>query len=208
MRSVIKVAKTVDEAIRQALIELDANKDDVNIEVVEEPSKGVFGLFGVRDAKVKVSVSYDIVEIADNFLSKTLSAMDIKAVNVIKKEGNNLLIDITDISSTDMGILIGKRGNTLDAIQYLLSLAINKRKENYIKVVLDTKGYRAKREETLVRLAHKMSEKAKYSKRPIKLEPMNPYERRIIHSALQNIENIATYSEGNDPYRRVVIQSK
>lgn len=208
MRSVIKVAKTVDEAIKQALIELDANKDDVNIEVVEEPSKGVFGLFGVRDAKVKVSVSYDIIEIADNFLSKTLSAMDIKAVNVIQKEGNNLLIDITDISSTDMGILIGKRGNTLDAIQYLLSLAINKRKENYIKVVLDTKGYRAKREETLVRLAHKMAEKAKYSKRPIKLEPMNPYERRIIHSALQNIENIATYSEGNDPYRRVVIQSK
>lgn len=208
MRSVIKVAKTVDEAIKQALIELDANKDDVNIEVVEEPSKGVFGLFGVRDAKVKVSVPYDIIEIADNFLSKTLSAMDIKAVNVIQKEGNNLLIDITDISSTDMGILIGKRGNTLDAIQYLLSLAINKRKENYIKVVLDTKGYRAKREETLVRLAHKMAEKAKYSKRPIKLEPMNPYERRIIHSALQNIENIATYSEGNDPYRRVVIQSK
>jgi spoIIIJ-associated protein len=208
MRSVIKVSKTVDEAIKQALIELDANEDDVNIEVIEEPSKGVFGLFGVRDAKVKVSVSYDIIEIADNFLSKTLSAMDIKAVNVIKKDGNNLIIDITDISSTDMGILIGKRGNTLDAIQYLLSLAINKRKENYIKVVLDTKGYRAKREETLIRLAHKMAEKAKYSKRPIKLEPMNPYERRIIHSALQNIENIATYSEGNDPYRRVVIQSK
>ena len=208
MRSVIKVAKTVDEAIKQALIELDANEDDVNIEVIEEPSKGVFGLFGVRDAKVKVSVSHDIIEIADNFLSKTLSAMDIKAVNVIKKDGNNLIVDITDISSTDMGILIGKRGNTLDAIQYLLSLAINKRKENYIKVVLDTKGYRAKREETLIRLAHKMAEKAKYSKRPIKLEPMNPYERRIIHSALQNIENIATYSEGNDPYRRVVIQSK
>ena len=208
MRSVIKVAKTVDEAIKHALIELDANEDDVNIEIMEEPSKGVFGLFGVRDAKVKVSVSYDIIEIADNFLSKTLSAMDIKAVNVIKKDGNNLIIDITDISSTDMGILIGKRGNTLDAIQYLLSLAINKRKENYVKVVLDTKGYRAKREETLIRLAHKMAEKAKYSKRPIKLEPMNPYERRIIHSALQNIENIATYSEGNDPYRRVVIQSK
>ena len=208
MRSVIKVSKTVDEAIKQALIELDANEDDVNIEVIEEPSKGVFGLFGVRDAKIKVSVSYDIIEIADNFLSKTLSAMDIKAVNVIKKDGNNLIIDITDISSTDMGILIGKRGNTLDAIQYLLSLAINKRKENYIKVVLDTKGYRAKREETLIRLAHKMAEKAKYGKRPIKLEPMNPYERRIIHSALQNIENIATYSEGNDPYRRVVIQSK
>lgn len=208
MRSVIKVSKTVDEAIKQALIELDVNEDDVNIEIMEEPSKGFFGLIGVKDAKVKVSVVYDFIEIADNFLSKILSAMNIKAVNIIKKEGNNLLIDVTDISSTDMGILIGKRGNTLDAIQYLLSLAINKKNENYVKVVLDTKGYRAKREETLIRLAHKMSEKAKYGKRPIKLEPMNPYERRIIHSALQNIEGITTYSEGNDPYRRVVIQSK
>ena len=208
MRSVIKVSKTVDEAIKQALIELDANVDDVNIEVIEEPSKGLFGLIGVKDAKVKVTIVYDIVEITDEFLSKTLAAMNIKASNVIRKEGNNLLIDITDINSTDMGILIGKRGNTLDAIQYLLSLAVNKRKEKYVKVVLDTKGYRAKREETLIRLAHKMCEKAKYGKRPIKLEPMNPYERRIIHSALQNIEGITTYSEGNDPYRRVVIQSK
>lgn len=204
MRSVIKVSKTVDEAIKEALIELNANKEDVKIEIIDEPSKGLFGLIGGKDAKVRVSVVYDPIEIADNFLSKVLSSMNISAVNVVKREGDILIVDIKDISSTDMGILIGKRGNTLDAIQYLLSLVINKNKDNYIKVVVDTEGYRAKREETLVRLANKMAEKARYVKRPIKLEPMNPYERRIIHSALQNIQGITTYSEGDEPYRRVV----
>jgi len=207
MRSVIKVCKTVDEAIKEALIELNANEDDVKIEVVDEPTKGFLG-FGAKDAKVKVSVIYDSIEIADNFLSRLLKSMGIKAINIVKKEGNILKVDITDISSTDMGILIGKRGNTLDSIQYLLSLVVNRKKENYIKVIVDTEGYRAKREETLIRLANKMAEKAKYGKRPVKLEPMNPYERRIIHSALQNINGITTYSEGDEPYRRVVIQSK
>lgn len=208
MKSVIKVGRTVDEAIEQALIELNANKSDVEIEIIEEASKGFLGLIGVKDAKVKVSLTYDPIEIADSFISKILSTMDIEAVNRITKEKENLFIDITEISSTDMGIIIGKRGNTLDAIQYLLSLAINKENENYIRVVLDTQGYRAKREETLIRLAHRMAEKTKYSKRPVKLEPMNPYERRIIHSSLQNTEGIVTYSEGNEPYRRIVIQSK
>ena len=208
MKSVIEVGKTVDEAIEKALIELDANRDDVEIEIIEEPSKGFFGLIGVKDAKIKATLIFNPIEIADNFITKMLTSMDIKAVNVITKEKENLNIDITDISSTDMGIIIGKRGNTLDAIQYLLSLAINKGKEDYIRVTIDTKGYRAKREETLIRLAHRMAEKTKYSKRPVKLEPMNPYERRIIHSALQKTDDIVTFSEGKEPYRRVVIQSK
>lgn len=208
MKSVIKVSKTVDDAIKEALIELDANKEDVKIEIIDEPSKGLFGLIGGKDAKVRVSLVYDPIEIADNFLSKVLNSMNISSVNVVKKEGDSLIVDIKDISSTDMGIIIGKRGNTLDSIQYLLSLVINKNRDNYIKVVVDAEGYRAKREETLIRLANKMAEKAKYVKRPIKLEPMNPYERRIIHSALQNIPGITTYSEGDEPYRRVVIQSR
>jgi spoIIIJ-associated protein len=208
MRSVIKVSKTVDEAIKEALIELNVSERDVKIDVIDEPSKGLFGLIGGKDAKVRVSVIYDPIEIADNYLSKILNSMNISAVNVVKKEGDSLIVDIKEISSTDMGILIGKRGNTLDAIQYLLSLVINKNRDDYTKVVVDTEGYRAKREETLIKLANKMAEKAKYVRKPIKLEPMNPYERRIIHSALQNIQGITTYSEGDEPYRRVVIQSK
>lgn len=208
MRSVVKVSKTVDEAVKEALRELDVDQDDVKVEVVEEPSKGLFGLIGVKDAKVKVTVVNDPIEIADNFLNRLLPSMNIKAMSVVKREGMSLHVDITNISSSDMGILIGKRGSTLDSIQYLLSLVVNKDRENYIKIVVDIKGYRKKREETLIRLANKMAEKAKYSKRPIRLEPMNPYERRIIHSALQNMEGITTHSEGDEPYRRVVIQSK
>lgn len=208
MRSVVKVSKTVDEAVKEALRELDVDQDDVKVEVVEEPSKGLFGLIGVKDAKVKVTVVNDPIEIADNFLNRLLPSMNIEAMSVVKREGMSLHVDITNISSSDMGILIGKRGSTLDSIQYLLSLVVNKDRENYIKIVVDIKGYRKKREETLIRLANKMAEKAKYSKRPIRLEPMNPYERRIIHSALQNMEGITTHSEGDEPYRRVVIQSK
>lgn len=208
MRSVIKISKTIDDAVSEALSELNVGKDDVKIEILEEPSKGLFGLIGGKEAVVKVTVVYDPIEIAENFISKLLASMDIKAVTIVKKEEDCIKVNITDISSTDMGILIGKRGNTLDSIQYLLSLVLNKGKDKYIKVLVDVDGYRAKREETLIKLANKMAEKAKYSRRSVKLEPMNPYERRIIHSALQNMDGITTYSEGDEPYRRVVIQSK
>lgn len=208
MRSVIKISRTVEEAVKEALVELGANEDDVSVDIIEEPSKGLFGLIGGKDAKVKVSVIYDPIEIAENFLNKILYSMSIIAITRVKKVEDSLMVEISDINSTDMGILIGKRGNTLDAIQYLLSLVVNRNKSNYLKVVVDSEGYRAKREETLIRLANRMADKAKYSRRPVKLEPMNPYERRIIHSALQNINGITTYSEGNEPYRRVVIQSK
>lgn len=208
MKSVIKTSKTVEDAVKEALIELDASEVDVEIEVLEEPSKGLFGLIGTKEAKVKVTLINDPIEIADKFLNKVMSAMGINASNHIEKNGDVLKIDINDIDPVDMGILIGKRGNTLDSIQYLLSLAVNKKRPNYMKVVVDSEGYRAKREETLIRLANKMAEKVKYSKRPVKLEPMNPYERRVIHSTLQNIQGVVTYSEGEEPYRRVVITSK
>lgn len=208
MKSVVKEASTVDEAIEQALIDLNAEKEDVEIEIIDEPSKGFLGFIGAKDAKVKVTVTYDPKEIAEVFLSKILGSMDIKAVNIIKRKDDKLFIDITEICPTDKGIVIGKRGNTLDAIQYLLNLSVNKGRDSYIKVIIDIEGYRDKREQTLIRLANKMAEKAKHTSRPIKLEPMNPYERRIIHFALQKVSNVTTYSEGNEPYRRVVIQSK
>ena len=208
MRSVVKISKTVDEAVNIALEELGANKEDVHVEVLEEPSKGLFGLLGTRDATVKVTVTNDPVEKAENFLNQLLVFMKVEGRAYVEKKDNCLFVEIIDISSSDMGIVIGKRGNTLDAIQYLLSLVVNKNTENYTKVILDVKGYRDRRETTLIRLANRMADKAKYSNRPVKLEPMNPYERRIIHSALQNVEGVTTYSEGEEPYRRVVIQAK
>lgn len=208
MRSVLKVSKTVDDAVKDALEELDSDKEDVQIEILTEPSKGFLGFIGNKDAKVKVTVTNDPVESIENFINMLFNKMNIKAKCIAERKGRNINVNITDISSTDMGIIIGKRGNTLDAIQYLLSLFINRKRENYIKVLVDTKGYRKKREETLIRLANKMAQKVQYTKDSIRLEPMNPYERRIIHSALQNVEGVSTHSEGEEPYRRVIIEAK
>lgn len=208
MRYVIKQSRTVEDAIKDALLELDVSEEDVEIEIMEEPSKGLFGLIGTKEAKVKVSVVNDSVHIAQEFLEKIFTSMNIKADTEIRKEEDILYVDIHNVDPSDKGIIIGKRGNTLDSIQYLLSLTINKNKEKYIRVALDIEDYRKKREQTLVKLAEKMAEKAKYTNRPVKLEPMNPFERRIIHSALQKHNGITTYSEGNEPFRRVVIQAK
>lgn len=208
MRYVIKQSRTIEDAIKDALLELEVSESDIEVQVIEEASKGLFGLIGSRDAKVKVIVVNDEINIAKNFLDKIFDSMIIKADTDIRKEENVLYVDINNVDPSDKGIIIGKRGNTLDSIQYLLSLAINKGKDNYIRVFLDIEDYRKKREETLVRLAEKMAEKAKYTKRPVKLEPMNPFERRIIHSALQKHNGVTTYSEGNEPFRRVVIQAK
>ncbi len=208
MKSVVKTAKTVDEAVSLALSDLNTVKEDVVIEVLEEPSKGLFGFIGTKEAKVKVTMTNDPISLAEEFLYSLFEKMNVAATVVVEKKDYDLLVDIKNISNSDMGILIGKRGNTLDSLQYLLSLIVNKDREKYLRVLVDIQNYRAKREETLIRLANKMADKAKTFRRTIKLEPMNPYERRIIHSALQNDSSIRTYSEGEEPYRRVVIEFK
>lgn len=208
MKSIIKSAKTIDEAINDALEELDLKRDQVEVEVLEEGSKGFLGLIGGKDARVKLVEIRNVENIAGEFLEKAITSMNLKADIDIKLQGNDLFVDILGIDPDDKGIIIGKRGNTLDALQYLLSLVVNRGEDNYIKVVVDIEGYRKKREITLKRLAERMAQKAIATKKQVKLEPMNPYERRIIHSTLQSFNEIKTYSEGNDPYRRVVIQVK
>ncbi|OLS02714.1 RNA-binding cell elongation regulator Jag/EloR [Tissierella creatinophila] len=208
MKYIIKSAKTFEEAKKEALSELKLEEHEVEIEVLEEASKGLFGLIGARDAKIKVTEIRNIEKLSKEFLEKVINSMDLKASIDIKREDNNLFVDIQGINPDDKGIIIGKRGNTLDALQYILSLFVNKEEGEYIKVILDVEGYRQKREITLVRLAQRMADKAISSKIQVKLEPMNPYERRIIHSTLQENKDIKTFSEGNDPYRRVVIQAK
>ncbi|HZK00155.1 MAG TPA: RNA-binding cell elongation regulator Jag/EloR [Tissierellaceae bacterium] len=208
MKYVIKQSKTVDDAVKDALLELDVTEDDVEIEVIEEASKGLFGIIGTKEAKVKVTLVYDPINHAREFIDKILVSMTIKGDVDIRKEEDVLYVDITGVDPDDKGIIIGKRGNTLDSIQYLLSLAINRNRDKYTRISLDIEDYRKRREETLIRLAEKMADKAKYTNRPVKLEPMNPSERRIIHSALQKYNGVTTYSEGNEPFRRVVIQAK
>jgi spoIIIJ-associated protein len=203
----IEVAgKTVEEAIQSGLNELKTKREKVNIEILEAGSKGIFGL-GAKQAKVRLTVIHDYETVAEAFLKDVFEKMDIKCDINIKDKGETLRVTL---EGPQMGILIGYRGETLDALQYLLSLVVNKENKDsdYKKVVLDTENYRQKREETLVRLANRLAYKARRYNKSIVLEPMNPYERRIIHSALQDHPDVSTHSEGDEPYRKVVIELK
>ena len=200
-----KTSKSIDEAINLALAELGASRDMVEIEVLEEGSKGLFGILGGKDAKVAVTLKQTPKTAAQDFLNDVFFAMGMK-VDVAIDEKNDAL-DI-NLSGDDMGIIIGKRGDTLDALQYLTSLAVNRLEGPYTKVSIDTENYREKRREALDALANRVADKvAKTGRRHI-FEPMNPYERRVIHAALQNHEYVHTYSIGDEPNRKVVIALK
>lgn len=252
MKSIEKVAKNVDDAITEALIELGASTDEVDIEVISKGSKGLLG-FGARNAKVRVTLKEtkfeealqgkevkpellkvgvkpgvessnvleeivndsddalvglkeeveQVIKNAENFLDKLLKQMEIDCIIHSEIIDNNRIS--IGLEGKNMGIIIGKRGETLDAIQYLVNIIANKERKEYIKIMLDTENYRARREETLRKLAFKLSKKVQKSRKPIILEPMNPYDRRIIHSALQDSKFVKTHSEGREPFRKVVI---
>jgi len=206
MKSIETSGKTAEEAIQNALKELNVTEDKVAIEVLEEGSKGFLNIIGVKPAKVKVTLKRDHIGDAKKFLRDVLNAMNIKAEIHIKEENNEININLI---GPNMGVLIGYRGETLDSLQYLVSLVVNKNHdETYKRVILDTVNYRHNRQETLKKLAFKMSEKVRVNGKTLKLEPMNPYERRVIHSTLQNNAYVTTHSEGEEPYRRVVIELK
>lgn len=206
MKSIEMTGRTVEEAVKSALSELKLTEDKVEVEVLEEGSKGLFKLIGAKPARIRVKVKRDYIYEAKTFIRDVLNSMGIKAEIKIKEEDNVLRVNLV---GPDMGIIIGYRGETLDSLQYLVSLVVNKDQEaEYKRVVLDTENYRAKREETLRRLASKTAYKVRKTGKSFRLEPMNPYERRIIHSALQNDLYVETYSEGEEPYRRVVVNLK
>lgn len=265
MKSTVKMAKTIDDAVRLAINELQVSKEDVEIEVLEKPKTGLFGFIGAKDAVVKVSVKDDVIseetefvqdiiysdrekvkgdiereandksqakidikeetskvikesltkevkedddyaKIAKEFLQELLDKMNIECDVKMTEEERFLKFEIFPIDKKETGIIIGKRGDTLDAIQYLVNLVTNMHSKEYIRISLDINNYRKKRAQSLKTLAKRMAKKAKKFKKDIKLEPMNPYERRLIHSALQDEDDIKTVSEGEEPYRRVVIK--
>jgi len=200
-----KTGKTVEDAIAAALMVLDATEDDVSIEVLEAGNKG--GLFGIgsRPAMVAVTRKPDPIRIAKEFLREVTIAMgmSVSIDATVKEKYLNI-----NIVGENMGILIGKRGATLDALQYLTNLAVNRQGEPNYSVLLDTENYRKRRRETLESLAQNLARKARATRKPVNLEPMSRYERHIIHTVLQNDRAIKTYSEGNEPYRHVVISAK
>jgi spoIIIJ-associated protein len=206
MRVAEKTGKTVEEAIAAGIQELGVDRQSVRVEVLEEPTKkGIFGLFGTRLARVKVTYEDNPGLLATEFIHNVCNAMAVQAETNISKNSESWHINIT---GPELGILIGRRGDTLDALQYLTNLAVAKQLSERVRIIVDVEGYRQRREETLVRLAKRLSEKVKRTGVRIVLEPMNPHERRIIHTTLQEDTRISTFSEGDDPNRRVVIALK
>lgn len=199
-------AKTVNDAITEACQKFIVTSDKLEYEVVEEGSSGFLGI-GSKPAVIKARVKSSIEDKAKDFLNSVFEAMKLTVVIDIKYDEINNSMNI-DLSGDEMGVLIGKRGQTLDSLQYLVSLVVNKDVENYVYVKVDTENYRQRRKETLENLAKNISYKVKRTKRPVSLEPMNPYERRIIHSALQNDKYVTTHSEGDEPFRHVVVVLK
>ena len=207
MRNWIEVTgKTVEDAITEALIQLGTTRENAEIEVIEKESSGFLGL-NRKPAKVRAAVKETLQDKAVGFLEQIFAIMEIKSEITVDYNEEEKIMNI-NIVGEDMGVLIGKRGQTLDSLQYLVSLVVNKESEEYIKVKLDTENYRERRKETLENLAKNIAYKVKKTRRSVALEPMNPYERRIIHSALQNDKFVETHSEGEEPYRKIVVTLK
>lgn len=199
-------AKTVSDAITEACQKLMVSSEKLEFVVIEEGSSGFLGI-GSKPAVIKAKIKDTIEDKTRNFLEEIFKAMELEVVIDLKYDELDRSMNI-DLSGNEMGVLIGKRGQTLDSLQYLVSLVVNKDTEDYIRVKVDTENYRQRRRETLENLAKNIAYKVKRTKRPVSLEPMNPYERRIIHSALQNDRYITTHSEGDEPFRHVVVNIK
>ncbi len=200
--------KTVDDALTNATVSLGVTSSKIKYEVIEEGSSGFLGI-GSKDAIIKVVISTeeDPKQVAKDFLDGVFEAMQLE-VNISMEFNESDETLLIDLAGPEMGVLIGKRGQTLDSLQYLTNLAVNRSSEKYTRVKIDTEDYRRRRKETLENLAKNMASKVKRTKKAVTLEAMNPYERRIIHSALQNDNNVTTHSEGEEPYRYVVITLK
>lgn len=198
--------KTLEDAVTEAKISLEATSENLEYEVIEKGSTGFLGI-GSKPAKIRARKLFNARERAEEFLAKVFEAMQISVhVNIVENTDEKIMN--IDLSGEDMGVLIGKRGQTLDSLQYLVSLVVNKGEEEYVRVKVDTENYRQRRKDTLENLAKNISFKVRKNGKTVTLEPMNPYERRVIHSALQNDRYVETHSEGEEPFRRVVVSLK
>lgn len=199
-------AKTLDDAIMEAKIKLEATSESLEYEVIDKGSSGFLGI-GSKPAKIRARRILNAREKAEEFLAKVFDAMQLQVNVEITEDAEEKVMNI-ELSGEDMGVLIGKRGQTLDSVQYLVSLVVNKDEEEYTRVKVDTENYRQRRKDTLENLAKNISFKVKRTGKTVTLEPMNPYERRVIHSALQGDRYVETHSEGEEPFRRVVVTLK
>jgi spoIIIJ-associated protein len=203
LKKITVTGKTVEQAVEEALRRLHAERDHVKVTVLEEPQKGFLGWIGSRNARVEVERLPTPREKADRFLTDVLTAMGLTGIQLeMVDEAEQVRINL---SGPELGLLIGRRGQTLDALQYLVNIAANRSAKPYSRFILDAEGYRQRRRDTLIELADRIAKQVKRTKKPVILEPMNPMERKIIHTRIQHQEGVTTSSEGNEPHRRVVI---
>lgn len=203
MREVTATGQTVDQAVQSALEQLNTSRDQVEVDIIDEGKKGILGVFGAKRAIVKVRLAKNPIQEAEKFILNVVKNMNVEVDITTTVDGNHVNFDL---SGEKIALLIGKRGQTLNALQYLTHLVINKEGNQYYTVTLDAEGYRGRRKETLETLALRMADKAKRFNKKVALEPMPAYERKIIHSVLQNNQDISTYSDGVEPHRHVVIK--
>ena len=199
--------KPVADALTNALVEFGVTSDQIDYDVLEKGSSGFLGL-NSNPAKINARKKYTVADHIKNFLSQVFAAMGLEVEILINASAEEENVYDVELKGAEMGVLIGKRGQTLDSLQYLTNLAINKHSDTYTRVKLDTEDYRKRRKDTLENLAKNIAYKVKRTKKAVSLEPMNPFERRVIHSALQNDRYVSTHSEGDEPYRHVVITLK
>ena len=205
MREITATGQNVEEAVESALAQLKTTRDRVEIEILDEGKKGLFGLIGSRKAIVKVTQQPDPVEEAHKFLKEVCENMGLKVAIDVVKDGKYITFKL---SGEKIALLIGKRGQTLNSLQYLTQLVANRQSKQYLTIMLDAEDYRKRRNETLVQLAEKMAQKVLKTRKEVALEPMPSYERKVIHTALMKYKQIETYSRGTDPYRHLVIKNK
>ena len=207
MERIEVTGKTLEEALTNASVMLKTASENLEYEVIDKGSNGLFGIFNSKPVKILVNKKASITDKVEKFLSDIFATMKIEVKTEISVDEEKNTMDI-NLVGDDMGALIGKRGQTLDSLQYLASLVVNKESDKYFRVKLDTENYRERRKATLESLAKNIAYKVKRTRRAVSLEPMNPYERRIIHSALQNDKYVITKSEGEEPFRHVVVVLK
>jgi len=203
VKEITASGQTVEDAVQSALEQLDTTRDHVNVEVIDEGKKGLLGVFGSKRAFVKVTMVKNQIEEAEAFLRNVTEQMNVEVDVTTTVSGNHVTFDL---SGDKIAVLIGKRGQTLNAIQYLVHLVLNKDGNQYYTVTVDAEGYRGRRKETLESLAHKMADKALRLNKTVTLEAMPAFERKIIHSALQSNDQVTTHSDGVEPHRRIVIK--
>lgn len=205
MTKITVSGKTVEEAIRDGLEQLGVPESRVRIEVLEQPSKGLFGLIGSKDAKVSLEVLPDAVERAIDFLNELFETMEQDVT--IERNDNGDVVHL-NLTGKELGLLIGRRGQTLDALQYLTNIVANRHSDRFLRIILDAENFRERRRQTLEQLSERLAERVVRTGKEIVLEPMTPQERKVIHFRLQNHPKVKTYSKGEEPNRRVVITLK